>query len=156
MFSLSQDVKMMIEISRSMSLKFFAASLAIALVASLSDGAQKGKVPSIRGNVDAATKTGGGAMLDVAGWAADDRTGAPVQKVEVLLNDRVVAAAQLGLVRKDVAQTLHRNDFLRSGWSARIDLRKYLPGTYRLTARASNARGESGALAIARVEIRIP
>lgn len=95
-------------------------------------------------------------MLDVAGWAADDKTGAPVQKVEVLLNDRVAATAQLGLARKDVVAALRRNDFLRSGWSTRIDLRKYPPGTYRLTARAFSAPGKSGPLAIAKVDIRIP
>lgn len=131
-------------------------SLALCGLAGLSASAAPAAKTTIRGNVDVGTRTAGGTVLDVVGWAADDRTGAPVQKVEILFNDRVAAIAQLGAPRPDVAKSLGRKDFLRSGWNARVDLKKYPPGTYRLSARAFNAQGQSGPLAIAKVEIRIP
>lgn len=111
---------------------------------------------TIRGNVDAANRIGGGAVLDVYGWAADEKTGAPVQRVEVLFNGKVAAVATLGLSRPDVVQALKRRAVLKSGWNARIDLRKQPRGSYRLTARAFNAKGESAPLIIAKVDIRVP
>lgn len=135
----------------------FAWAVAVGAALAAVAPAQPARTTTIRGNVDAANRLPSNRnLLDVAGWAADDRLGAPVQRVEILLNNRIAGVAQLGGPRKDVVQALKRNDFLRSGWAARIDLGRYPAGSYRLTARAFNSRGESGPLAIARLDIRVP
>lgn len=94
--------------------------------------------------------------LDLSGWAADARSGAPVARVEILFNDKVVGRADLGEARRDVVQTMRRSDFLKSGWKARIDLKAVRPGKYRVTARAWNARGESAPLNTGPVDIQVP
>lgn len=101
---------------------------------------------TVYGFVDSAKRLATSPTLDVTGWAADDRAGAPVAKVEILLNDKVVGIAHLGEVRRDVAQTYRRKDLLNSGWKAFIDLKGRPAGKYRLTARAWNARGQSAVL----------
>jgi hypothetical protein len=133
-----------------------APAITIGLAVVVAAAGQPAPATTIRGNVDAAKRIPGKSILDVAGWAADSRSGAPVQKVEILLNGRLAGVAQLGHVRRDVAQALKRNDYLRAGWSARIDLGRYPAGSYRLTARAFNSRGESGPLAIAKLDVRVP
>jgi hypothetical protein len=157
MFSLPARIKKQ-EVSVMNTFRKLAWAIAVGTaLTAVAPAAQPARTTTIRGNVDAANRLPGNKnVLDVAGWAADDRGGAPVQKVEILLNDRLAAIAQLGGPRKDVVQALKRNDFLRSGWAARIDLGKYPAGSYRLTARAFNARGEYGPLAIAKLDIRVP
>lgn len=95
-------------------------------------------------------------VLNLTGWSGDARSGAPVARVEILFNDKVVGLAVLGEARRDVVQALKRSDFLKSGWKARIDLKGLRPGTYRLAARAWNQRGESALLNTGPVDIRIP
>ncbi|HEX9147801.1 MAG TPA: hypothetical protein VF958_01445 [Thermoanaerobaculia bacterium] len=139
--------------------------LVFLFVASLSaTPAQKGKpaaappkpVPTVMGWVDKATHAPGSGILDVAGWAADSRTGAPVARVEILLNERVVGLASTGEVRRDVVGIFKRNDYAKAGWKARIDLKAVRPGKYRVTARAWNARGESAVLNTGPVDIQVP
>jgi hypothetical protein len=112
--------------------------------------------PTVMGWIDSSKPAAGSSMLDVVGWAADARTGSPVAKVELLLNGKVVATAQTGEVRRDVAQTMKRPDYLKSGWKARLDLKGMKAGTYRLTARAWNSRGESGLLNTGPLDVRLP
>lgn len=111
---------------------------------------------TVMGWIDAANRPAGSSTLDVAGWAADARSGAPVAKVELLLNGKVVGTAQTGEARRDVVQGMKRPDFLKSGWKARLDLKGMRAGTYRLTARAWNNRGESAPLNTGSVDVRIP
>lgn len=109
---------------------------------------------TIRGNVDVVRRIQGGKVLELMGWAADFKTG-PVQKVEIRLNDKPVGMAQLGMARVDVAQTFRRNDMLKSGWTARVDLSRMPPGTYRVSAYAWSG-GVSAPLAMGKVEFRLP
>lgn len=112
--------------------------------------------PAVIGWIDSANRPAGTSSVEVAGWAADPRSGAPVAKVELLLNGKVVGVARTGEPRRDVMQTLKRPDFLKSGWKARIDLKGMRAGTYRLTGRAWNPRGESALLNTGPIDIRIP
>lgn len=98
----------------------------------------------------------GSRFLNLTGWAADARSGGPVARVEILLNDKVVGNAVVGDARRDVVQALKRPDFLKSGWKAEVDLKAVRPGTYRLAARAWNARGESALLNTGSVNIKVP
>lgn len=109
---------------------------------------------TIRGNVDIVRKIQGGKVLELFGWAADFRTGS-VQKVEIRLNDKPVGLAQLGLGRVDVARTFRRNDLLKSGWTAKVDLSRMPPGTYRVSAQAWSGV-VSAPLAMGKVEFRVP
>lgn len=129
--------------------------------------APKGRAPApaqtrpapavIYGFIDSARRLTTSPTLDVTGWAADDRAGAPVAKVEILLNGSVAGVAHLGEVRRDVAQTYRRKDLLNSGWKAFIDLKGRAAGVYRVTARAWNGRGQSALLNTPfPMEIRIP
>jgi hypothetical protein len=111
-------------------------------------------VATLIGWVDSVKQAPG--SVDVAGWAADSRSGAPVARIEILLNDKVVGTATTGIVRPDVAQTMKRNDYSRAGWKAHVDLKGMKPGTYRLTARGWNARGESAQLNSGPVNLRVP
>ena len=112
--------------------------------------------PTVMGWIDSSKRAAGSSTLDVVGWAADARTGSPVAKIEILLNGKVVGTAQTGDVRRDVAQTMKRPDYLKSGWKARLDLKGMKAGTYRLTARAWNSRGESGPLNTGPLDVRLP
>jgi hypothetical protein len=89
-------------------------------------------------------KTGG--SITVVGWAADTEDGAPVKKVEVLLDNNVVAQATLGSERADVAQALGRKDWLRAGWIATVSLDKISPGLHKITAIGYDSAGNKGTL----------
>lgn len=109
---------------------------------------------TIRGNVDVARRIPGGKVLEVMGWAADLKTGS-VQKVDIRLNDKPIAVAQLGMARPDVAQTFRRQDLLKSGWTAKVDLSRLKPGPYRVSAYAWSG-GVSAPLAMGKFEFRLP
>lgn len=106
--------------------------------------------PTIHGGVEAARVQPDSQVLLVSGWAADARDGAPVERVEILLNEKVVASAKLGLPRKDVAQKFQRSEFTRSGWTAQADIRGLRADNYRLSVRASSRRGQTAALTAGR------
>ena len=120
--------------------------------------AKKAAAPpsTVMGWIGPVSYVAGQPNLSRNGWAADARTGAPVARVEILFNDKVVGRAELGEARRDVVQTLRRPDFLKSGWKARVELKGMRSGTYRLTARAWNARGESALLNTGPVDIKVP
>ena len=117
-------------------------------IASLGSATQPaaGLSTTLEGRVDTVRLSPSGRNLDLAGWAADRRTGAPIAKVEVRLSDRVVAIAKLGLARRDVAGTLRRSDYLHSGWTAQIDVTGFRRGVYELSVHAWNATGEKFSL----------
>lgn len=95
----------------------------------------------LEGSVDLVRLSPSGRSLAAAGWAADRKTGAPVAKVEVRLNDRVVALARVGVARQDVAAALRRSSYLHSGWTAEIDVTGFRPGIYTVSIYASGAAG---------------
>lgn len=82
-----------------------------------------------------------GSKVVVGGWAADRVAGAPVAKVEVLLDGKPVATANLGVARADVAKTIGRDGYARSGWNAVLDLTGVSPGKHEVTAVAYGKDG---------------
>lgn len=112
--------------------------------------------PTVMGWIDSVKHAPGSGVLELAGWAADARSGAPVARVEILLKDKVVGLANTGEARPDVVKAIKRNDFARAGWKARVDLKSVHPGKYRVTARAWNTRGESAILNTGPVDIQVP
>jgi hypothetical protein len=91
------------------------------------------------------------------GWAADLREGAPVQKVEVTIDDQIVGSATLGSDRCDVVGLNDRPTWLKSGWWAAVKLSGLNPGSHRVSAIAYNRHGESAKLAdgpASRIEVK--
>jgi hypothetical protein len=89
-----------------------------------------------------------GGSISVRGWAADPDDGAPVQKIEVTIDDRVVALANpINLARPDVVSNMHRDDYLNSGWGAEVRLTGVFPGKHRLAAVAYDSQGTKAELA---------
>ncbi len=82
-----------------------------------------------------------GSTLVIEGWAADPNHGAPVPRVEVLLDGVPVGDAALGFPRTDVRDSTGREDFLPSGWQLLLDARRLSPGVHRVTAVAYNRVG---------------
>lgn len=103
-------------------------------------GPPEGFVDEVNGEL----KTGG--SITVSGWATDVDDGAPVKKIEVLLDNNVVAQATLGSERADVAQAFGRQDWLRAGWVATISLDKITPGLHKITAIAYDSAGAKNTL----------
>ncbi len=86
-----------------------------------------GGVDGLSGNVRK-----GGRML-VVGWAVDLQYGAPVTRVDVVLDGKVSVQAELGDRRPDVARTLNRGDVALAGWVAKFDLANVDPGEHTLS-----------------------
>lgn len=87
-----------------------------------------------------------GASITVLGWAADAEDGAPVKKVEVLIDSNVVAEASLGVDRPDVVKVTNRSDWQRAGWEVSVRLANVAPGLHKLTAVAYDSAGTKAAL----------
>jgi hypothetical protein len=94
--------------------------------------------------VNGTAKAGG--SIAIGGWAADAEDGAPVKKVEVLLDNNVVAEGTLGTERADVVKVSGRQDWLRAGWAATISLATVSPGHHRLSALAYDSAGNKSTL----------
>ncbi|HXE75109.1 MAG TPA: glycosyltransferase family 39 protein [Candidatus Xenobia bacterium] len=103
------------------------------------------------GGIDLAEVRGN--VLVIEGWAADEKHGAPVARVEVFLDDRSVGDANLGLLRPDVRNSTGRDDFLPSGWQVLLDVRRLPPGEHRVTAVAYDRAGTARRLSIPRTVI---
>lgn len=99
-------------------------------------------VPGLEGWIDGVVgaPVAGGKVV-VGGWAADRVAGAPVSKVEVLLDGKNVGTATVGVERKDVAKTIGRDSYVRSGWNAVVDLTGVAPGPHKIGAVAYDAAG---------------
>ena len=66
------------------------------------------------------------------GWAADRSLGAPVAKMEVLLDGSVHGDVELSGHRPDVEKALSRPDYRWSGWVATVSLEDVDPGLHRI------------------------
>lgn len=103
-------------------------------------GAPEGFVDAVQGE----TKAGG--SIIVMGWAADVEDGAPVKKVEVLIDNNVVTQATLGKDRVDVATVTGRSGWQRSGWEAIVSLANVAPGRHKLSVVAYDSAGTTATL----------
>ena len=77
------------------------------------------------------------------GWAADAERGAPVERVEIVVNSRVIGTTSEFYERKDVVVVYTRVDLAHSGWEIEATLPKLDPGNYTLAARVVRRTGES-------------
>jgi RHS repeat-associated protein len=84
-----------------------------------------------------------GGIIFAGGWAIDNEDGAPVAKVEVLLDGNVIGLATLGRSRPDVAAAYNRPDFTNSGWDFTGSIGFVAPGTHMITALAYDSSGNS-------------
>jgi SAM-dependent methyltransferase len=73
------------------------------------------RTATVRGRMDRLDTQSGQCLLQ--GWAADERKGAPLAKVEIYAGEVLVGAAELGGKREDVAEVRNSEKFLSSGWS---------------------------------------
>jgi hypothetical protein len=103
-------------------------------------GAPQGYLDAVHGEA----KTG--ESITVIGWAADVEDGAPAKRVDVLLDNNVVAQATLGKERGDVAKVTGRPDWQRAGWEAAVSLANVSPGLHKIMAVAYDSTGTKGAL----------
>jgi hypothetical protein len=69
----------------------------------------------------------------VIGWAVDMQFGAPVTRVDVVLDGKTSIQAELGDSRPDVSKSLNRKDVALSGWVATLDLANVAPGDHTLS-----------------------
>jgi len=90
----------------------------------------KGSLDSIKGRTEV------GQVITVRGWAADQSRGAPVDVVEVIIDDLEVITALTGDPRTDVVTAFNNPGWLNSGWSASVSLDHLLPGQHRIEAKA--------------------
>lgn len=79
--------------------------------------------------------------LVIEGWAADEKHGAPVARVQVFVDNLPAGDAALNLPRPDVRDNTGRDDFLASGWRLQLDASRFSPGEHRVTAVAYNRLG---------------
>lgn len=107
--------------------------------------------PAIAGFIDAINYSGSpslksGESLVIRGWAVDQRRGAPVPKVEALVNGMVIGATTEFHNRPDVVGESDRPDYEKSGWVIRAKLPGLTPGRYQLEARVVMGDGSTGPL----------
>jgi hypothetical protein len=107
-----------------------------------SDGPPLGAISSV---IDSRTGVPSIAQSDsirAGGWAADPQGGAPVSRVQILIDGRDAGNATLGLARPDVASAYNNPAYQNSGW-----LFTYPPGlslgSHTLSAVAYNSTGLS-------------
>ncbi len=75
------------------------------------------------------------------GWAADRSLGAPVAKMEVLLDGSIHGDVELSGHRPDVAKAVGRPDYRWSGWVATVSLEGVNPGSHRIEVFAYSRPG---------------
>ena len=88
----------------------------------------------------------GGEPLVIRGWALDKQAGAPVPKVEALVNGKVIGATTEFHNRPGVVEHFDRQDYEKSGWVIEAPLPDMEPGRYQLEARVVTEDGSTGAL----------
>lgn len=96
--------------------------------------------PCMLNRVDGAFVPGG--YVAATGWAADLGRGAPVEKIEILLDGRISGEGVLSGLRPDVLAHFARADFLWSGWSAAVSLKDVRPGLHSVTVSAVSHTGK--------------
>jgi hypothetical protein len=96
-----------------------------------------------------------GGSMRVIGWAVDSQYGAPVARVDVVLDDLLAVEAKLGDRRPEIARQLNRADADYSGWTATIDLARVEPGRHVVKAFVYDTRQNAYVLPVSQtVEIR--
>jgi hypothetical protein len=85
-------------------------------------------------------------QVQVSGWAACVEADSPLDKVEVLVDDKVKAVGSVAFPRPDVANYYGRADLEKSGWKASFSAHGIEAGVHTLKARVTCAKGESGIL----------
>jgi len=101
--------------------------------------------------IDGAVATGG--FLSITGFAADPRRGAPVEKMEVLLDGSLTGESSLSGLRPDVATHFQRRDYLWSGWSASVSLEHVAAGKHLVQIKAVGPSGQKASCGIWEVEV---
>jgi alpha-L-rhamnosidase len=76
-------------------------------------------------------------VLRVSGWAADSCQGTPLPLVRVDLDGVPRESAFLGVLRPDIASAFFRPNWLKSGWSAWIDIGGLDPGNHTVSVTAA-------------------
>jgi hypothetical protein len=105
--------------------------------------------------IDGAVATGG--FLSITGFAVDPQRGAPVEKMEVLLDGTLTGESSLSGLRPDVATHFHRRDYLWSGWSASASLEHVAAGKHVVQIKAVGPSGKKASCGIWEVEVlRVP
>ena len=106
------------------------------------------------GNIDLPTPDATvGGVIEVAGWALDDRG---IQKVEVLLDGQIVGQAQYSQPREDVENDYPGfPDVPDVGFRYWLDTAVYPNGAHTLTVRATDTAGNSSQMLPGEIEIHI-
>ena len=90
-------------------------------------------------------------VLEVAGWALDDRT---VDHVDVFVDGLIERQAVTGIYRADIAADYPDNpDAIVSGFILNIDSTRYANGVHEVTVKAVDDEGQQGLLGTRRVQI---
>jgi hypothetical protein len=87
-----------------------------------------------------ATVTPGGNVI-ANGWAVDPEMGAPITRVDIMVNGNDVGDATLGGQRPDVATAYSRPDYHYSGWDVSWSTASLSPGTHTFALRAVDNLG---------------
>ncbi|UWZ86119.1 beta strand repeat-containing protein [Occallatibacter riparius] len=82
------------------------------------------------------------------GWAVDPQSGAPVSRVQILIDGKDAGNATLGLARPDVAANTSNISFFSSGWSFTYSAAGLSLGTHTISAVAYNSLGVSVRLGV--------
>src|SRR5215831_15061276 len=81
-------------------------------------------------------------IVFVSGWAASPEWGAPVEKIEITLDDQVVALANpLNVARPDLVAARHRSDWYGGGWFGEVRLTGVSSGLHKLAAVVYDSSG---------------
>lgn len=91
--------------------------------------------------------------LHASGWAVDNEQGAPVTRVDILIDGNDVGDANLGAYRPDVADAYGRSDFTYSGWNFDHNVGGLSVGTHSLELRAWDNQGVSTNLGYTTFEV---
>lgn len=91
------------------------------------------------GFLDAVTYENG--QLSAVGWAGDKEDGAPVEKVMVFVDDKMIGEARLGIDRQGVADEMKNPNWVKSGWTLSVPM-SLDKGIHKVHAVSVNKRGE--------------
>lgn len=86
---------------------------------------------------------GSNGNLHGSGWATDNEMGAPITRVDILIDGNDVGDANLGGYRPDVADAFGRPDYTYSGWSFDFGVNGLSVGPHSLELRAWDNQGVS-------------
>ncbi len=89
----------------------------------------------------------------VKGWAADRVRGAPVKRVEIIVNGEVIGSTSDFFERPDVVWRMNRPDFKRSGWAIKGKLPQLEVGHYLMEGRGTTEEGTGSHLTPKRFKV---